>query len=97
LSSESTGELDRLVELMKDMSTLKIEIGGHTDNVSSAAFNLKLSKARAKSVVDYLVSNGIDANRLTYKGYGFEQPIASNKTEEGRQLNRRTEFKVISK
>jgi len=97
LSSESTGELDRLVELMKDMPTLKIEIGGHTDNVSSAAFNIKLSKARAKSVVDYLISKGIEATRLTYQGYGFEQPIASNKTEEGRQLNRRTEFKVISK
>jgi outer membrane protein OmpA-like peptidoglycan-associated protein len=56
-----------------------------------------LSEDRAKAVVDYLITQGIDPSRLTYAGYGFEQPVASNDTEEGRQENRRTEFKVLSK
>jgi outer membrane protein OmpA-like peptidoglycan-associated protein len=97
LRLESKSELDRLVKLLTDMSTLKIEISGHTDNIGSAAYNKPLSQNRAKAVVDYLVKNGIAASRLTYKGYGFDQPIATNDTDEGRQQNRRTEFKVISK
>ena len=97
LRPESKSELDRLVKLLTDMPTLKIEISGHTDNIGSAAYNKTLSQNRAKAVVDYLVKNGIDAGRLTYKGYGFDQPIAANDTEAGRQQNRRTEFKVVSK
>jgi len=97
LRPESTAELDRLAKMLNDMPSLKIEISGHTDNIGSAAYNKTLSESRAKSVVDYLVKNGINANRLTYVGYGFDQPIAPNDTEEGRQQNRRTEFKVISK
>jgi len=97
LSAESTAELDRLIDLLNSNPTIKIEISGHTDNKSSREFNLKLSTNRAKAVVDYLVSKGIDMERLTYKGYGFDQPIASNNTEQGRKLNRRTEFKIISK
>ncbi len=97
LRTESTSELDRLVKLLIDMPNLKIEISGHTDNIGSAAYNKTLSENRAKSVVDYLVKNGISSDRLTYKGYGFDQPLASNDSEEGRQKNRRTEFKVISK
>ena len=76
---------------------MTIEISGHTDNVGSAAYNQNLSEARAKSVVDYLIKHGIAANRLHFKGHGFEQPIATNDTEEGRAKNRRTEFKIIKK
>ncbi len=97
LRTESTAELDRLTKMLTDLPTLKIEISGHTDNVGSSAYNKTLSESRAKAVVDYLIKKGIDASRLTYKGYGFDQPIASNDTDAGRQLNRRTEFKVISK
>ena len=97
LRPESTAELDRLVKMLNDMSSLKIEISGHTDNVGNAAFNKTLSENRAKAVVDYLVKKGINQKRLTFVGYGFDQPIAPNDTEEGRQKNRRTEFKVVSK
>jgi|GEM_PF-1922106 len=97
LRVESSTELDRITKLLKDMPSLKIEISGHTDNIGSAAYNKTLSENRAKTVVDYLVKNGIDKSRLTYVGYGFDQPVASNNTAEGRQKNRRTEFKVISK
>ena len=75
---------------------MKIEISGHTDSKGSATYNLKLSEARAKSVVDFLIRSGIEPSRLSYKGYGFLKPIASNDTEEGRQQNRRTEFKVLA-
>jgi len=97
LRPESKSELDRLSKMLSDMPTLKIEISGHTDNIGSAAYNKTLSENRAKSVVDYLVNNKIASDRLTYKGYGFDQPIAPNDTKEGRQQNRRTEFKVVSK
>lgn len=97
LRPESKAELDRLVQLMRENPTLKIEISGHTDNIGSAEYNKRLSEQRAKAVVDYLIQAGISADRLTYAGYGFERPIAPNTTEEGRQLNRRTEFKILSK
>lgn len=97
LRPESTAELDRLTKLLDDMPTLKIEISGHTDNIGSALYNQKLSEERAKTVVDYLLSKGIEPSRLSYTGYGMEQPIATNDTEQGRQENRRTEFKVLSK
>lgn len=97
LRPESTNELERLTKLMSDMPTLKIEISGHTDNKGNANYNQVLSESRAKSVVDYLISKSIKADRLTFKGYGFTQPIATNDTDEGRQQNRRTEFKIISK
>lgn len=97
LRAESKSELDRLITMLTDIPTLKIEISGHTDNIGTAAYNKTLSESRAKAVVDYLVKNGIAASRLTYKGYGFDQPIATNDTDAGRQLNRRTEFKVLSK
>jgi outer membrane protein OmpA-like peptidoglycan-associated protein len=97
LRKESTNELERLLQLMNEVLTLKIEISGHTDNVGSADYNKGLSEARAKSVVDYLIKKGIDKERMVFKGYGFTQPIADNSTEEGRQLNRRTEFKILSK
>ena len=95
LRPESTNELDRIVKLLAENPQIIVEISGHTDNVGSANYNIKLSGDRAKSVVDYLISKGIASSRLTYKGYGFEQPIAPNDTEIGRQMNRRTEFKII--
>ncbi len=94
LRPESNAELDRLVQLMKDVSTLKIEISGHTDNTGSATLNESLSQARAQAVVDYLKSKGIAANRMTAMGYGARRPIASNDTSDGRQQNRRTEFEI---
>ncbi len=97
LRSESATELDRLVKMLIDVPTMKIEISGHTDNVGSDNYNKQLSEDRAKAVVEYLIEKGIDQDRLTYAGYGETQPIADNDTEEGRQVNRRTEFKVLSK
>lgn len=97
LRPESVYELTQVVSLLNEMPRLKIELSGHTDNVGSASSNQKLSEDRAKVVVDYLISKGISASRLTYVGYGLEQPIATNDTEAGRQLNRRTEFKIMEK
>jgi len=97
LRPESEAELDRLYKLLNENPSLKIEISGHTDNVGSAAYNQKLSESRAKSVVNYLFDKGIDKTRLTFKGYGFNRPIAKNNTEEGRQQNRRTEFEILEK
>ncbi len=96
LRSESTAELDRVVKMLNNIPTLKIEISGHTDNLGSDEYNQKLSENRAKAVVDYLIAKGIAKDRLTFKGYGESQPISDNTTDEGRQLNRRTEFKVLS-
>lgn len=75
---------------------LRIQVGGHTDSVSSAAYNLQLSQRRADSVVDFLVGYGIDADRLEGVGFGEGQPIASNATETGRALNRRVAFTVLN-
>jgi outer membrane protein OmpA-like peptidoglycan-associated protein len=96
LLPESQQELDNLVKILNDNSKMKIEIQGHTDNVGSDASNLTLSDNRAKSVVAYLVGKGIAANRLTAKGYGETKPVATNDTDEGKALNRRVEFKIIS-
>ena len=97
LKEESFPELNRLIKLLTDNPTIQIEIDGHTDNVGSDSDNLELSKNRAASVVAYLTKGGIKANRLTSQGFGETKPVASNETEEGKQLNRRVEFMVISK
>lgn len=97
LRPESQEELNRLIKLMKDIPTLVIEISSHTDIIGSAEYNMKLSQDRAQSVVDYLIKNGISKDRLVAQGYGATQPVASNETDEGRQLNRRTEFKILKK
>lgn len=94
LRPESNSELERLVKLMKDVPNLKIEISGHTDNTGSATFNETLSQQRAEAVVTYLTGKGIAANRMVAKGYGSNQPVATNNTEDGRQQNRRTEFEI---
>ena len=97
LRLESTSELNRLVKLIKQYPAMKIEISGHTDNKGSDQYNQKLSENRAKSVVDYLVEKGISKDQLVFAGYGEAQPMSTNDTEEGRQLNRRIEFKILSK
>lgn len=97
LKNESQIELDRLVQLLHENPTVKIQIEGHTDAIGSPADNLKLSENRAKSVVAYLVSKGIAGTRLSAKGFGASKAVADNNTEEGRAQNRRTELKVISK
>ena len=94
LKPESFVELDKLVSYLQQNS-LRIEIGGHTDNQGLDEYNDRLSENRAKAVYDYLVQKGIPANRLQYKGYGMRVPIADNSTDEGRAANRRTEFKII--
>lgn len=97
LREESYPELDNLVKLLNENPKLKIEISGHTDNKGRTAYNYALSEKRAQTVVNYLVGKGVKKDRLTSIGYGYDKPIASNETIEGRQLNRRTEFKIISK
>lgn len=89
-------ELDKLVQILKDNPTIKIELSSHTDDRSSDEYNQDLSQRRAQSAVDYIVSQGISADRLVAKGYGESQLIIKNATtEEEHQINRRTEFKVI--
>ena len=97
IRSESANELDRLIKLLNDNPGLRIELGSHTDSKGSDEYNLKLSQQRSQSVVNYLISKGIAAARLEAKGYGETMPIASNDTDAGRQENRRTEFKILSK
>ena len=85
-------EIKRVADFMKEFPDKTCEIGGHTDNIASAAYNQKLSEKRANSVRQYLIDKfGIDGSRLTAAGYGLTKPIASNDTEEGRQQNRRVE------
>ncbi|SFC09081.1 WD40-like Beta Propeller Repeat [Parapedobacter composti] len=95
LLPQSKTDLDHLVEFLNINHGVRVEIGGHTDNTGNEAYNQSLSERRAKAVHDYLVNAGISASRLRYKGYGQSQPVASNDTEEGRRLNRRTAFKII--
>ena len=95
LKEESKVELNKLVTFLKNNPTLAIELGGHTDNTGIKQKNFDLSTNRAKSVYQYLIASGIEANRLSFKGYADTQPVADNKTEVGRKQNRRTEFKVV--
>ena len=95
LKPEAYGVLDDLVEYLKRKEEERIEIGGHTDNVGKAEANIILSTNRANTVRAYLLTKGIDPGRVTSKGYGMTVPIAENDEEEGRQMNRRTEVKII--
>jgi outer membrane protein OmpA-like peptidoglycan-associated protein/tetratricopeptide (TPR) repeat protein len=95
LKPASQVELGEVIRLLKENPTVSIQISGHTDSVGTAADNLLLSENRAKAVVNYLKSNGIDGKRLFFKGFGDTQPVSANGTEEGRAKNRRTELKVM--
>ena len=95
LLSESITELNKLLSFLKMNPSVKIEIGGHTDNIGSEQFNMELSDKRAGSVYRFLLQNGIDESRLSYKGYGFSMPVQTNETESGRAANRRTEFRIV--
>lgn len=97
LLKESFAELNTLIVLLMENPGLRVEIGGHTDNVGNAEYNMTLSQQRADAVKNYLVEKGIAANRLVSKGYGFSNPIADNDTEQNRAKNRRTEIKIIGK
>lgn len=94
LPTNGLAELQQLIQVLQDNPTLKVEISGHTDNTGNTKDNLTLSSNRAKAIVDYLVGKGIDATRLSYKGYGDTQPVADNNIESGRAKNRRTSFTV---
>lgn len=94
LDPKSDNEIDRLVSFLKDNPSVAIEIVGHTDNIGSEKRNRVLSENRALSVMKALVAKGIDPSRLVAKGLGMSAPVASNATEEGRQLNRRVECVV---
>jgi outer membrane protein OmpA-like peptidoglycan-associated protein/tetratricopeptide (TPR) repeat protein len=95
LQPKSVTELEKIRRFMSENPTVKIEISGHTDNSGTPAYNQSLSQKRAQSVYDYLVAHGVQPGRLFAKGYGADQPIADNSSEEGRQQNRRIEFKVL--
>lgn len=92
LLPEATAILDRVAESLAAWPEVRVQVGGHTDSRGSRAHNQKLSEARAQAVRQYLVDKGIDAARLTAKGFGLTKPIADNKTEEGRAQNRRVEL-----
>ena len=96
LLQKSYSELDRLVNILKEYSTLEIELGGHTDNHGQSTLNFDLSLRRVATVKQYLINQGIASSRLHTKGYGDTQPIASNDRELNRRLNRRVEFTILS-
>lgn len=96
LLQQSYNELQHLLNILQSHPMMKIEIDGHTDGHGSLDYNQRLSENRAKAVVEFLISKGIDPKRLQYKGFGKTRPIDTNATEEGRAHNRRVEFKVIS-
>ena len=95
LTGVSRYELDNLVEAMKEKKGLKIQLAGHTDDIGEDALNLTLSQKRADAVMKYLVSKGVDASRLSAKGFGESQPVAANDSDDNRAQNRRTEFRVV--
>lgn len=95
LRGESFLELDRVVKLLQENPAIEIEMSAHTDSRGSDEYNIKLSGNRAMSCMNYILSKGIDPNRITSKGYGETMPVATNETDDGRQLNRRVEFKIL--
>ncbi|MGH1337529.1 MAG: OmpA family protein [Aureispira sp.] len=95
LKSSSSQTLDELASILTEFPEIHIEISGHTDSKGDAETNMQLSENRAHSVYDYLVGHGIAAERLAYKGYGATMPVATNDTDEGMAMNRRTEIKII--
>ncbi len=95
LKSSSFPVLNQIVEILKKYPSYNLSIEGHTDTTGSPEFNLRLSESRAKACKEYLITRGIDPDRMTFKGYGITKPRFDNRTEEGRQLNRRVEFIML--
>ncbi len=96
LTATAMANLDKLIPALNTEENTNLQIQGFTDAKGSDAYNLKLSERRANSVKDYLVSHGVTASRLTTVGFGEQNPIGSNETEEGRALNRRVEFIITA-
>ncbi|PZP51715.1 MAG: flagellar motor protein MotB [Pseudopedobacter saltans] len=94
IAEHSKPSLDKLAEVLK-AKNFNLKLSGYTDNVGSQAYNLKLSKERAQAVKDYLLSQGVNDSQIVAEGFGKENPIASNKTDAGRAMNRRVEFKLF--
>jgi outer membrane protein OmpA-like peptidoglycan-associated protein len=88
--------LDEVVKLMKSRTKMRVGVYGHTDNRGAMDLNMRLSKERARSVMNYLGSKGIAQNRLESEGFGPNKPIADNNTDDGRARNRRVEFKILA-
>ncbi len=97
LNQESKLVIDAFVDFLTDNPSVVVQIQGHTDNIGKDVDNMTLSENRAKSVYDYILSNGIEGSRLTYKGYGKTKPVETNDSEEGRSKNRRTVFVIIKR
>jgi len=97
LQPASGDALDQVLRFLENNPSMKFEISGHTDNTGSIRINQKLSRERASAVVDYLVERGIPPEMLVFKGYADTQPVTDNGTAQGREQNRRVEFKVLSK
>ncbi len=97
LTEDSDENLDIIAGILNDNTLIRCDIHGYTDARGSYDFNIKLSEQRAKVCYDYLIAKGVDPSRLTYKGHGPDNPVASNNTAEGRAKNRRTEFKLSNK
>lgn len=96
LTEEANTTLDEVVRALNQHSDIRLRVEGHTDNTGDPNYNLDLSAQRAQSVVDYLVTQGIESTRLEASGFGDRKPIASNETKQGRSQNRRIEFKLIN-
>lgn len=94
IPADNKAILDQAATLLNKVTSVKLNVGGHTDSTGNAAANKALSQRRAQAVVDYLKSKGVDASKLVAEGHGSDQPVAENTTEEGRFKNRRIEFSV---
>ena len=97
VSEDSYAALDIIADFLKETPNVSVKVEGHTDNIGAKEYNQRLSERRAESVANYLIDKGVDNSRVTIQGFGFSKPIASNKTEEGRSMNRRTEIKFTVK
>lgn len=95
LNPSAYPKLNQVVTVMKEHPNIKVRIEGYTDDIGTASYNLVLSKRRAESAMNYLISAGVPADRLSAVGYGMKDPVASNKTSAGRAANRRVEFVVV--
>lgn len=95
INSKSYSSLDEVVAMMKDNTKVVIQLEGHTDNIGNAEKNMKLSQDRVEAVKKYLVSKGIDKNRIKTKAFGGTQPLSNERTEEAKALNRRVEMRVL--